>query len=203
MDLHGDRHHLPLNTYHPFLMTTCLAPRTQEIVRVSPKGWRTSPITSHAVKSACQPKGRRTSFGLTIDNVLSTSHEVKSACQPKGWRTSFGLTSAKVQHSHCGSRMFVGFFSKKFLGVLRCCSVAVPKQLLPKSQTNSISIYINIYIDIEVFLVWGERLFENCNTATSATKRVSLCPDVSDFLDSLRRLIFQPSQPLIHRIKIT
>ena len=43
------------------------------------------------------PKGWRTSFGLTSDNVRCTSHEVKSACQPKGWRTSFGLTSAKLQ----------------------------------------------------------------------------------------------------------
>ena len=40
---------------------------------------------------------RSTTFGLTSDNVRSTSHEVKSACQPKGWRTSFGLTSAKLQ----------------------------------------------------------------------------------------------------------
>ena len=164
MDLHGDRHHLPPQHLSPVSDDNVLSTSHAVKSACQPKGWCTSfgltsdnvRSTSHAVKSACQPKGWCTSFGLTIDNVRSTSHAVKSACQPKGWRTSFGLTSAKVQHSHCGSRMFVVFFQKKFLGVLRCCSVAVPKQLLPKSQINSISIYINIYIDIEVFGVWGE-----------------------------------------------
>ena len=37
-------------------------------------------------------------FLFSCDNVRSTSHAVKSACQPKGWRTSFGLTSAKLQN---------------------------------------------------------------------------------------------------------
>ena len=35
-------------------------------------------------------------FLFPCDNVRSTSYAVKSACQPKGWCTSFGLTSAKV-----------------------------------------------------------------------------------------------------------
>ena len=33
---------------------------------------------------------------VPVDNVLCTSHAVKSACLPKGWCTSFGLTSAKL-----------------------------------------------------------------------------------------------------------
>lgn len=50
--------------------------------------------------------------------------------------------------------------------MLQCYSVAVPKQLLPKSQkTNSISIYINIYKYRSIFR-YGGKHFENCNTAT-------------------------------------
>jgi len=48
--------------------------------------------------------------------------------------------------------------------VLQCCSSKTTTT--QKSKTNSISIYINIYINIEVFFGMGGKHFENCNTAT-------------------------------------
>ena len=49
--------------------------------------------------------------------------------------------------------------------VLRCYSVAVPKQLLPKSQKQTLYLYIIIYKYRSIFRVWGKH-FENCNTVT-------------------------------------
>ena len=64
-------------TYNGF---TTVLQRTYSVVPVTAITYHTTPITQ-----------------LTSDHVRCTSHEVKSACQPKGWRTSFGLTSAKLQ----------------------------------------------------------------------------------------------------------
>jgi hypothetical protein len=41
--------------------------------------------------------------------------------------------------------------------------------MMRKSKVNSIFIYIIIYINIALFLRYGNMLLENCNTATTAT----------------------------------
>ena len=45
-------------------------------------------------------------FTLRSSLNLVTSHEVKSACQPKGWCTSFGLTSAKLRRYSFTAKYF-------------------------------------------------------------------------------------------------
>ena len=96
------------------------------------------------------------------------SNNVHSISDSKRCRTSvasrcvFNLSSAKVQHCHCGSRIFcqlfliffsplkekgVKTFHRNLLNdniVLQCCSVAVLKKPFPYAKNSSISIYIDI-----------------------------------------------------------
>ena len=78
-----------------------------------------------------------------------------------------------------------------------CCSVAVPKQVLPKSKISSIFIYIIyiIYINIEVFLGYREYLSRTATTATLQQR--------APFLAASYGYVFSSSVLLPHSSKIT
>ena len=102
-------------------------------------------------------------------------------------RCVFNLSSAKVQHCHCGSRIFCQLFLIFFHHwrkgskncqpksgndniLLQCCSVAVLKRYFQYLKNTSIFIYkYRVYFD------FSYSLFFNCNNCNTATPYRSLC----------------------------
>ena len=95
---------------------------------------------------------------------------------------SVPFDTAKVRHSHCGSRMFWQLFFEKVLKsltflfldftLLQCCSVAVLLRVFPCSKNTSISIYLYIYkyIDIDLNfdfrrIYFGTATLQHCNNS--------------------------------------
>ena len=73
---------------------------------------------------------------------------------------------AKLQHSHCGSRMFCQLFSKKFRVPHFCCSVAVLQfsQTISHTQKILLYLYINIEFIFDFYIIyfWTATL-QHCN----------------------------------------
>ena len=78
----------------------------------------------------------------------------------------------KVNHSaRLAASLTKNLFQGKLTQLLQCCSVAVLAKLFPILENISLSLYICIYINIELILYPSHYLFWNCNTATTATVR--------------------------------
>ena len=76
------------------------------------------------------------------------------------------ILAAKLQHSHCGSRMFCQLFSKFFSSSTFCCSVAVLQFSRTISHTQKILLYlyINIEINFDFYIIYfGTATLQHCN----------------------------------------
>jgi hypothetical protein len=76
------------------------------------------------------------------------------------------FSDAKLQHSHCGSRIFWQLFSIFFSKCYICCSVAVLQFSRTISHTQKILLYLYINIEFNFYfyiIYFGTATLQHCN----------------------------------------
>ena len=119
--------------------------------------WKFIPSYIRHLPSAIIPQTSLFQYGYTKPGILSTMSGRLSTYSVIWLSTASGKEQKTINQKQ-----------EKTSRCCTCCSVAVRKRVMRKSKINSIFIYI--YINIEVILGYGDsfRELQHCNTATNA-----------------------------------